>query len=37
MKLFWDYFDVMNINKLKIILANFKSSRKRFKFGEMFG
>ena len=30
------YFDVININKLKIILANFKSLRKRFDFGKKF-
>ena len=29
---FWDYFDVININKLKIKLTNFESSRKRFHF-----
>lgn len=37
MKLFWDYFDVMNIDKVKIKLANFKSSRKRFNFDKMLG
>ena len=32
MKLLWGYFDAMNINELKIILTNFKPSRKRFNF-----